>query len=187
MSAADHGDGRAGERQDHARRAPRGAARLGLVHTELDSLFHVTHLGSATDEEFRAGLVARMDAAPQGWVTCGNYVTKSKNLHIERADTLVFLDQGRVRTTWRVAKRTIRRFVRREELFGNGIREPINNFWRWDPARNVIRWTWVYHPKYRRETLQHIASEAWSHLDVHHFTRPADVAEFVEGLPPADR
>lgn len=161
------------------------ADRLGLVHIELDSLYHVTGFGSASDEEFRAALVARMDAAADGWVTCGNYVAKAQDLHIARADTLVFLDLPRVQVTWRVAKRTVHRFVTREELFGNGIREPVSNFWRWDPDRNVIRWAWVHHPRYRRETPRLMATDAWSHLHVHHLTTQTAVDDFLAAVRPA--
>lgn len=163
------------------------AERLGLVHIELDSLHHVTDWESATPDEFRAGLVAAMDAAPHGWVTCGNYVTMAENTHIERADTLVFLDLPRWLVTWRTAKRTVRRAVTREDLFGNGLREPASNFLRWDPQHNIIRWAWVYHPKYRRETPHHIASDAWAHLDVHHFTTVAEIADFLDGVKPGQQ
>lgn len=166
--------------------ARRLAERFGLDHIELDSLAHVTAFDSATDDEFRASLVARMDAAPDGWVTCGNYVRRTHDLHIARADTLIWLDLPRVQVTWRTLRRTVRRMVRREELFGNGIREPIGTLWRWDPHHNIVRWAWVNHPRYRRETPAHIATDAWSHLEVHHLTTQPAVDRFVAGLGVCD-
>lgn len=158
------------------------AERLCIDHIELDSLFHVTDWESATDDEFRAALVARMDAAPHGWVTCGNYNTMSGDLHTARADTLIWLDQGRALVTWRAAKRTVRRAITRERLFGNDLREPWSNFFRWDPAHNIIRWAWVHHPLHRIKINRHLASPEWAHLEVHHFTTQAEIDEFLAGV-----
>ncbi|GJM39509.1 MAG: hypothetical protein DHS20C19_28760 [Acidimicrobiales bacterium] len=163
------------------------ASRLGLDHIELDSLFHVVDFASATDDEFRAGLVARMDAAPQGWVACGNYHSMTEGLHTDRADTVIWLDQSRALVTWRTAKRTVRRALTRQKLFGNDIREPLTNFTRWDPEKNIIRWAWVHHPIYREKTPAYLARPECAHLTVHHLTDPAEVAAFLESVPVADR
>ena len=147
----------------------------------------MTALGSATDEEFRASLIERMAAAPRGWVTCGNYLSKCGDLMFPPADTAIWLDHGRWLVTWRTAKRTIRRAVTRQKLFGNDIREPLTNFYRWDPAENVIRWAWVYHPRYRREIPAYLARPECDHLTVHHLCSSAEVAEFLAGVPDPDR
>jgi len=47
----------------------------------------------------------------------------------------------------RIVFRTVRRALTREELW-NGNREPLSNFYRWNPERNVIRWAWVKYPQY---------------------------------------
>jgi len=162
--------------------ARRLADELGLAHIELDGLFHVTDWGSATTEEFRTGLVAAMDSAPEGWVTCGNYLTMCDNLHISRADTFVWLDLPRRIVMWRVVRRTIRRALTREPLFGNDLREPLRNFYRWDPEQNIIRWAWVHHPIYRKKFGPRLASPEWAHLEVHHLTTTAEIAEFTDGV-----
>lgn len=159
--------------------ARRLAEALGLTHIELDSLHHVTDWGSATVDDFRRDLAAAMDAAPDGWVTCGGYVEMSGGIHIARADTLVWLDLPRATVTWRTAKRTVRRAITRERLYGNGITEPLTNFTRWDPEANVIRWAWVKHPVNRAEYPARIASPQWRHLDVHHLTSAAQVDQFL--------
>lgn len=167
--------------------AERLAAELGLLHIELDGLFHVTDWESATEEEFRSALVAAMDSAPDGWVTCGNYITMSGSLHIEQADTVVWLDLPRLTVTWRTMKRTLRRFASRERLYGNDIREPLNNFYRWAPEKNIIRWAWVHHPLYREKYQGRIAAGEWQHLDVHHLTSSAAVDEYLGGVLTAPR
>lgn len=134
------------------------AARRGIEHIELDSLFHVTDFGSESPAAFRAALIGRMQAAPNGWVMCGNYVSILEHLHIEQADTLVFLDLPKRVVMARVVRRTLRRVLTRERLYGNEVRESFDNLWRWDPEKNIIRWTWVNHRVYRQRTPRLIAS-----------------------------
>ena len=156
------------------------ADELGLRHIELDGLFHVTDWGSATSEEFRRDLVAAMDDAPQGWVTCGNYLTMCSGLHIDRADTFVWLDLPRRTVMWRTIKRTVRRSLTREPLFGNDIREPLGNFYRWDPEKNIIRWAWVNHPIYR-DKFRRFTDGSSPHLTVHHLTTPGEIRSYLSG------
>lgn len=167
--------------------ARRLASEFGLAHIEMDGLFHVTDWGSATSDEFRDGLVAAIERAPEGWVTCGNYLAKSQEIHIEQADTLVWLDLPRVTVTWRTFKRTMRRWASREPLYGNDIREPLDNFYRWDPDKNVIRWAWVHHPIYRAAHHARITSGDWDHLDIHHLTSRSAITDYLDGELATDR
>ncbi|MEO0494009.1 MAG: adenylate kinase [Actinomycetota bacterium] len=158
------------------------ARRLDLTHVELDGLFHVTHFGSATPEEFRAALEERISAAPNGWVTCGNYLSMAEDLHTRRADTAIWLDHPRWLVTSRTARRTIRRAVTRQRLFGNDLREPLTNVTRWDPEVNVIRWAWVHHPTNRATIGEYLASPVCAHLDVHHLHTTHEVETFLAGV-----
>lgn len=155
--------------------------RLGLAHIELDSLFHRPGWESASEEEFRAGLVAAMDAATDGWVSCGNYISLCADLHIQRADTFVWLDLPRGLVTRRTAQRTVRRAITRERLFGQDIREPLRNFTRWAPEKNIVRWAWHYHGIYAVKYARHLAKPEWAHLDVFHLRTVDEIAAFLEG------
>ncbi len=153
--------------------------RLGIVHIELDALFHRPGWESAPAEEFRAGLVSAMDGAPVGWVTCGNYISLSADLHIERADALVWLDLPRGLVTWRTARRTARRAITGERLFGQDIREPLRNFYHWDPEKSIIRWAWHHHGTHAVKYARHLAKPGWSHLDVHHLQTVSEIEDFL--------
>jgi adenylate kinase family enzyme len=155
------------------------ARALDLTHVELDHLHHRPGWNVAPEEEFRADLRAALDHAPNGWVTDGNYTKRARNLHIRAADTLIWLDLPKRTVMQRVVRRTIRRAVTRERLFGRGMTEPLTNFTRWDPAKNVIRWTWVNFDVYRSRYETRVADGSWGHLVVHRLRAPRDVVEFV--------
>ena len=159
--------------------AGRLADVLGVTHIELDHLHWRPGWTEASPEEFRADLEAAMADASAGWVTCGNYATRSEGRHIAVADTVVWLDFPRHTIMRRVVWRTLRRAVRREELFGRDVREPLTNFYRWSPEKNIIRWAWVHYPRYRAGYEEAIAAGSWAHLDVCHLRSPREVREFV--------
>jgi len=62
----------------------------------------------------------------------------------ERADTVIWLDLDRPIVMRRVVGRTVRRVLRREELW-NGNREPVGNLFALNPEESIIRWAWTKH------------------------------------------
>ena len=157
------------------------AEKLRLTHIELDALFHQPDWTAATNHQFQASLRLAMDEADDvtdGWVTCGNYNSQSGEIHHERADTIVWLDLPKSIIVRRVIWRTLRRAVTREELW-NGNREPLSNFYRWDPEKNIVRWAWVHFDKYRTQYTAKLAGEDWDHLSVHRLRNQAEVAMWL--------
>ncbi|MGI8420827.1 MAG: adenylate kinase [Gaiellaceae bacterium] len=98
------------------------AARLGAPHVELDGLFHGPAWSEPTLEFFRA----RVAGATRGesWVADGNYDSRLEALVVGRADVVVWLDPPLRTIVARLARRTARRIVRREELWA-GNRESL--------------------------------------------------------------
>ena len=158
------------------------ADRLGLDHIELDHLHWRPRWEEASPEEFNADLVARMEAATAGWVTCGNYATRTQGRHVAAADTVVWLDLPRRTIMRRITQRTLRRTITREKLFGRDVREPLTNLVRWAPENNMIRWAWVHYDLYvdRYETA--IADGTWDHLMVHRLRSPDEVEAFTRSV-----
>ena len=154
------------------------AEKLGLTHIELDSLFHQPEWTPRDTEEFRRDLLERMEDAAAGWTICGNYQSVSWDITMPRADTVVWLDLPRSVVMRRVVARTVRRAVYRQELW-NGNREPLTNFYRWDPEVNIIRWSWTRHDHYRRRYLQAIGDGTWAHAEVHRLTSVDAVSKFL--------
>lgn len=136
------------------------AARLGAAHLELDSVFHQPGWQPLPTEEFRERVGAFV--AGDAWVVDGNY-SAVRDLVWGRADTVVWLDPPRSRVMRRVITRTVRRAVRREELW-NGNREPLSNFTRLAPEENIIVWAWTRHHEYRRRYAAAVRDPAYAHL-----------------------
>ena len=98
------------------------AQRLDVPFLELDSIAHLPNWTEATAEEMRA--VVEPLVATDGWVIDGGYRGKLGDLVLANADTVVWLDLPPWVWLPRLLRRTIRRCVRKEELW-NGNRESL--------------------------------------------------------------
>lgn len=154
------------------------ADRLDLAHVELDALYHGPGWTEAEPDVFRQSVAKALDAAADGWVACGNYSLVREPVVWARADTVVVLDLDKSVVMRRVVARTLRRLVRREELW-NGNREPWRNLYAWDPERNIIRWAWTRHELYRRRFAQAAQDPKHAHLDFVTLRTPAEVDAFL--------
>jgi adenylate kinase family enzyme len=98
------------------------AERIGVPFVELDAI----HWQAGWHELDAAELRRRVEPVVAGdaWVIDGSYRGKLGDLVLDSADTVVWLDLPRSVWLPRLVARTIRRVVRREELW-NGNRETL--------------------------------------------------------------
>ena len=154
------------------RLARRLAGVLGVPHIELDAIHHLPGWEPINPETFLAEIEALTVA--DGWVVDGNYRTVVVDGPVwRRADTVVWIDLPRRTVMYQVIARTLRRVVRREELW-NGNREPLRNLYAWDPYKSIIRWSWTQHAKYQERFSSAMTSPLYGHL---HFVRLRNHAE----------
>jgi adenylate kinase family enzyme len=103
------------------------ARDLGIRHIELDGIFHGPNWTRTPPDEFRARVQQAVDDSPNGWVADGNYGGSGvRSLLLSQADTAIWLHLPWRVTYWSMLKRTVRRYVRQEELW-NGNRETLRN------------------------------------------------------------
>ncbi len=100
--------------------ARRLARKLDLPYVELDALNHRPGWLEASPEELRRAVEHAMSTA--GWVLDGSYQDKIGEVVLERADTLVWLDQPLPLVLWRLVRRAVRDIVTKRDLF-NGNRQ----------------------------------------------------------------
>lgn len=165
-----------------SRLARRVADVLGVPYVELDAIHHLAGWEPIDGEEFMAR-VAEI-AATDEWVIDGNYRSVVVEGPVWRhADTVVWLDLPRRTVMRQVTGRTLRRLIRREELW-NGNREPVRNLWAWDPHKSIIRWAWTQHSKYQERFGSAMASPVHDHMDFVRLTSHDEAERWLISLSP---
>ncbi len=156
------------------------AQRLDAPHLEMDAVFHARGWADVAHEEFLPTLDEFTTA--ERWIVDGNYTSQgTKELVWPRADTFVWLDVPRWAAMSRVVRRTLRRVVTREPLWGS-VREPFSNLYSLDPHRNIIVWTWTRHGHLREKFETAMTDGSWDHATVHRLRSTSDVDRFLESL-----
>jgi len=156
------------------------AEALDCPRLELDSVFHQPDWTPLPDDDFRA--VARGFVEQDRWVVDGNYTSLGVlDLVWSRADTVVWLDMPKRVVMQRVIRRTLRRAIKREELW-NGNREPISNFTKWAPEENIIRWAWTRYDHTKEKYADRMNDRMWSHLDFARLRSRSELVKFIDSL-----
>ena len=136
-------------------------SELGYPRVELDALFHMPDWQQKESDLFKREVNALLDGAMKladGWIVDGNYLSKLGDLITSQADVVIWFNLPKNVVVSRVIKRSLRRALMREDLW-NGNRESVINLLKWNPEKNIIRWTWTQHASYE-EQLRALAEEA---------------------------
>jgi hypothetical protein len=120
--------------------------------------------------------------ASEGWIIAGNY-GQVRDLVWGRADTLIWLDFPLRIVLWRLARRTVRRIVAREDLWSTGNQES----WRtaFFSRHSILLWALKTHRKNGERFRADIDSGAWGELDVRVFRSPRQLDRWLRELIPA--
>jgi len=156
------------------------AAALDVEVIELDALMHGPNWTPTPTSEFRSSVSAAIEAADMssgGWVVPGNYRNVADIVQ-GRADTIVWLDLPRRVSMWRLLKRSIRRGVTRERVWG-GNTESLRNLLSRRAERNVLLWAWQHHDDYVETYEQYANGSFWAHAVVHRLTTGSEVDELI--------
>ncbi|WP_307842840.1 hypothetical protein [Salinibacterium sp. NK8237] len=118
---------------------------IAIPHTEIDALFHGPQW--TPRPEFLDDVRALV--ATDAWVTEWQY-DSARPLLAEHADLLVWLDLPFLRVTLpRVIRRTLRRAIRREQLWNGNIEAPLRTFF--TDREHVVKWAISTRKKYHTE------------------------------------
>lgn len=139
--------------------ARRLADAMGAPHTELDSLMWLPGWTKVDRDTFRQR--ASEVVSTESWVVCGNSHAV-RDIVWGAADTIVVFDLPRRVVMWRLMRRTLRRWIRREVLWA-GNRETLRNVLALrDRERSILAWGWTKHPEYRAEYAAAACDPAWA-------------------------
>lgn len=128
--------------------AARVAERCNLMHYELDGTFHQPGWTSLSSAEMLHR--TREYAAGDAWVIDGNY-SSTRPVLAQRPTVVISMDLPRRRVMTQIVRRSLRRVLRREELW-NGNRESWTSLMSWSPESSVIRWAYTQWPRYRERS-----------------------------------
>lgn len=122
---------------------------LHLPHIELDAIHHQPGWTSLEPDLFRSQVENLV--MQERWIIDGAY-SAVRDLVISQADTLIFLDYSRSRVLCQLLRRTIRRGVRRTELW-NGNRERLHKLLSVNPEENIVLWSMQNFNKRRAQSF----------------------------------
>ena len=152
------------------------ADRLGIPFIELDALAWLPGWTNRPLAELRE-LVDEQTRGPT-WVVDGNY-SKVRDLVWDRADTVVWLDYPFWRVFGQLLRRTLRRSLRREELW-SGNRESLRmSFFSRD---SILLWAIRTYGRRKRQYPELLARPEHGHLKLIRLRSPAETRRWLGGL-----
>jgi adenylate kinase family enzyme len=138
--------------------------RAPVVH--LDALFWQPGWTEPEAEAFRTAVAKAI--AGEAWVTDGNYVSRTFDLRMPRADTVIFVHQPRWLCMFRILWRVVTYWGRRRPDLAEGCLEHFD--WAF------IKWTWNFRAQSQPRVLEMAA--AWP-TPITHLRGDAAMARFL--------
>ena len=155
--------------------AERLAERTGLRVIELDKLYWGRDWQPAPLELFRHRV--EREIKDGSWIVVGNY-GQVRDLVWRPADTLIWLDMPLPLVMSRLTRRTLRRSLTREELWGTGNRESLGRSF--FSRQSILLWALKTHRRNRERfgaECEHLSREK----RVVRLKTPREVERFVQG------
>jgi adenylate kinase family enzyme len=153
--------------------AHRLAQQLGIPHVELDALHWGPNWTHAPPDVFRERAAEALSG--QAWTTDGNYSTV-RDIVWERADTVVWLDYSLPVVMGRVTWRTLRRSIRREELW-NENRERLQEALL--SRDSIVWWALRTYNRRKKEYPNLFSQPEYAHLNIVHLRSPRAAREWL--------
>jgi adenylate kinase family enzyme len=153
--------------------AHRLAQQLGIPHVELDALHWDPNWTPAPPDLFRQRAAEALSG--QAWTTDGNY-SSVRDIVWKRADTVVWLDYSLPVIMGRVTWRTLRRSIRREELWNENrerLREALLS------RDSIVWWALRTYRRRKREYPDLFGMPEYAHLNVVHLRSPRAAREWL--------
>lgn len=153
------------------------ARRLNIPAVDLDTLHWQPNWQEISTDELRNRL--RTVVSHDCWIISGNY-SKTQDLTWANADTLVWLDYALPIVYWRLLRRTVRRIVSQEDLWGTGNRESWSK--QFFSRDSLFIWVLKSRPRQRREYPRMFQQPEYRHLKVVHLHTPRQAERWLERI-----
>ncbi len=152
------------------------AQKMECKHIELDAIFHQENWTSLGEAEFREAVTKATESV--SWVIDGNYRTV-RDIVWSKADTVIFLDVGFIKNTFRVVKRSLFRSVMKAELW-NGNKEKMRNLFSFDPKKSIIAWSISNYKEIKDDMTKSLQCNEYENLKFVVLKTRLDQAQFLK-------
>jgi adenylate kinase family enzyme len=149
--------------------------RTGLPLIHLDRLYWGPGWTPTPDDEWEA--VNRDVAAGDTWIIDGNY-SRTMDIRLARADTVVFLDRPRYVCIWNITRRWLAHRGRSRADMGVGLNEKLD--------LEFLRWIWDFPTRSRPAIIERLAALPSGTRVVHLTSRDA-ARDWLTGVGPAEQ
>ena len=151
--------------------------RLDIPHYELDALHWGPNWTSTPAAELRLR-VANVTTG-ETWVIDGNY-SKTQDIIVSRADTIVWLDYALPVIMWQLLRRTIGRTIKQEELWA-GNRESLRTTFL--SRDSILLWALQTYRRRRKQYTAMMAAPNYDHLIFIHLHSPREMRAWLGAIP----
>jgi adenylate kinase family enzyme len=150
------------------------ASTLTLPYFEMDALHWNPDWQATPTALFRQKILAA--TSTERWITDGNYGAV-RDLVLERADMVLWLDHPFALVFGRLLWRTLTRIIKRQPVCNGNFETWANAFTSKD---SILLWALRTHWR-RRQSLPPVLAQ-YPQLRLVHFTHPRQVQHWLEGL-----
>lgn len=152
------------------------SAALGIPYVQLDELFWKPNWVESTEEEFLPKVASAV--GDDTWVLDGNF-SRTTDIKWQRADTVIWLDYSFLTTFTQLFGRTIKRAVKKNELWPNtGNRESFRKSF-FDKS-SILMWFFKNYGRNKKRYEEAMQSSEFSHLNFVRLTNRKEAREFIE-------
>ncbi len=152
------------------------AQKINIPHIEIDAIYWKPDWEETPVEELRAVIMAAIEKNPGGWVIDGNY-SRTRDLTLPLADTVIWLQFPFKVVFWRLLKRTIARCIDKKPLWGTNYETWRQAFFSRD---SLLLYLITHWKKYRR--IGQIIDSIPHNASVIRLRSSREVAEFLAGI-----
>lgn len=157
--------------------ARRLARALDARHVELDALYHEANWRPAEVDVFRETIRAAIDT--ERWVADGAYAGLVWDVLWAKADAIVWLDFAFPLVMRRLFWRSLRRGLRREELW-NGNRESLRTHFL--TSDSLFNWARKSHWRHRKAYPERFALPEMSRVEVVRCRSPREAERWLRAI-----
>lgn len=152
------------------------ASKLGIEHVELDSLYHGPGWTQPQPEAFRELITEKLNQS--AWVVDGNF-SIVRDIVLDKADTVIWLDFSFPLIFGRLLKRTFTRMLTQEELW-NGNRENLRTAL--FEKDSLILWAITKYKPLRQSYIHLFQDPEYANLQFLHFKKPRELEGWLEKI-----